>query len=147
METESESENESDLDLPTRVTEKLKDWNPNERSEKKRGIYDRIKPVIYFPFQFWKATLLNLHDVSHQESFRMSFLFRPHFFIFKICQRHGWKTKKSFFENIGDDYKTVLLRPHSWVVIRPLFFQKSQVGIYKTLLFLTHTLLTTHTFS
>ena len=72
METESESENESDLDLdlPTRVTEKLKDWNPNERSEKKRGIYDRIKPVIYFPFQFWKATLLNLHDVSHQESFK-----------------------------------------------------------------------------
>ena len=90
METESESENESDLDLPTRVTEKLKDWNPNERSEKKRGIYDRIKPVIYFPFQFWKATLLNLHDVSHQESFKMSFfLFRPRCFIFKICQRHG----------------------------------------------------------
>ena len=81
METESESENESDLDLPTRVTEKLKDWNPNERTEKKRSIYDRIKPVIYFPFQFWKATLLNLHDVSHQESLKMRF-FDPNLTVF-----------------------------------------------------------------
>ena len=94
METESESENESDLDLPTRVTEKLKDWNPNERSEKKRGIYDRIKPVIYFPFQFWKATLLNLHNVSHQESFKMRFFYSSLIVLFSESVRSMVEKRK-----------------------------------------------------
>ena len=70
METESESEGENELDLPRQVTERLKDWNPEERKvEEKRGLYEKIKPVVYFPFQFWKATLVNLHDVGHQEIF------------------------------------------------------------------------------
>ena len=132
METESESENESDLDLdlPTRVTEKLKDWNPNERSEKKRGIYDRIKPVIYFPFQFWKATLLNIHNVSHQESFKMSFFIQASLFYFKNLSE-AWFS----FENTGGLIETLLLSGY-----KTSLFSKVSSWCLQNLTFFTHTL-------